>query len=480
MIEKSAQTQNYPAVRRILWWVLLANLVVTVVKIALGVVTGALSVVADGFHSLVDSSSNLIGLAAIGLANRPADERHPYGYARYETIGSLAIGALLLVAAYEIGSAVVERIRGGSPPELNWLTFGLIALTFPINLAIVILETRAGKRLNSQILVADATHTKTDLFITGSVVASLVGVWLGVTWLDPLVASAVVILILRAAFLILRDTAGWLADASILDPEKIEALVMDVPNVWYVHRIRSRGSPASIYVDLHVKVYPGMGTEQAHAVATEVEKRIRQEFASVSDVVVHIEPGRVRPQVLDVKSQSYQDYQDISFDMRRIADGMGLGIHDLHVGREPDGEFDVEVHLELPGIDTLETAHATAELFEQQVRKQWPQIDSLITHLEPLPEHVRQPDTTENKMLREKVSANLLQKLAPEQILEIHTHQLDGHNSVAVRIGVQGNTSLSEAHQLSEEFERELLNQLPDVTRVIIHVEPQQIEDIDK
>lgn len=474
MTEKNVQTQNYPAVRRILLWVLLANLLVTVLKIALGLVTGALSVVADGFHSLVDSSSNLIGLAALRLAGRPADDRHPYGYARYETIGSLAIGGLLLVAAYEIGSAVVDRIRGGSPPELSWLTFGLIALTFPVNLAIVILETRAGKRLNSQILIADATHTKTDLFITGSVVASLGGVWLGWTWLDPLVASAVVVLILRAAFFILRDTASWLADASILDPEKIEALVMDVPNVWYVHRIRSRGSPASVFVDMHVKVYPGMGTEQAHAVATEVEKRIKQEYASVSDVVVHIEPGKAKPQSQDASSPGDQDYQEIAYDMRRIADGMGLGMHDLHVGREVDGDLDVEVHLELPGVDSLETAHETAELYEHRVRSQWPQIDSLITHLEPLPEQVRTPEGSENESLRERVTNYLLQQFAPDQILEIHTHNLDGHSSVAIRLGVQGKTSLTEAHDLSEDLERELLNHLPDVARVIIHVEPEQ------
>ncbi|MFN2197313.1 MAG: cation diffusion facilitator family transporter [Anaerolineales bacterium] len=479
MTEHIPHSQNYPAVRRVLIWVLLTNLLVTVVKITLGFMTGALSVVADGFHSLVDSSSNLIGLAAIRLAERPADERHPYGYARYETIGSLAIGALLLVAAYEIGSAVVERIRGGSPPELSWLTFGLIALTFPVNLAVVILETRAGKRLNSQILLADATHTKTDLFITGSVVASLVGVWLGFTWLDPLVASIVVVMIVRAAFFILRDTAGWLADASILDPEKIEALVMEIPNVWYVHRIRSRGSPGSIFVDLHVKVYPSMGTEQAHAVATEVEKRIMDEFPTVSDVVVHIEPGKIKPQEVADNKQDYQDYHEIAYDMRRIADGMGLGMHDLHVGRESGGKLDVEVHLELPGIDSLEDAHETAEQYELRVRSQRPEIDSLITHLEPLPERVRKPEISENEKLRQTVKNYLQQYFDANQILEIHTHQLDGHDGVAIRIGIKGETSLIDAHNLSEQLERELLNQLPEVSRVIIHVEPQQISDRD-
>lgn len=90
---------SYPEVRRILWAVLIANLTITALKIALGLWVGALAVVADGFHSLVDSSSNIIGLAALRLANRPADARHPYGYQRYETLGALMIGGRLLAAA---------------------------------------------------------------------------------------------------------------------------------------------------------------------------------------------------------------------------------------------------------------------------------------------------------------------------------------------------------------------------------------------
>lgn len=121
---------------------------------------------------------------------------------------------------------------------------GLIALTFPVNLLIVVLETRAGRRLNSQILIADATHTRTDLFITGSVLVSLLAVYLGWTWLDPLVAAVVVVLILRAAYGILRDTMNWLADASALDPDEIESLAMEVPGcgtcTGCAHAVRRR------------------------------------------------------------------------------------------------------------------------------------------------------------------------------------------------------------------------------------------------
>ena len=134
------------------------TLSITLLKITLGLVTGALVVIADGFHSLVDSSSNLIGLTAIKLAERAPDDRHPYGYQRYETLGALAIGGLLIAAAWEIIQSVFDRFIQGAETEITMLTVVLMAITFPINLGIVIYETRAGKRLNSAILLADATH----------------------------------------------------------------------------------------------------------------------------------------------------------------------------------------------------------------------------------------------------------------------------------------------------------------------------------
>ncbi len=468
----STQQNNFVAVRKTLLWVLLANLSVTIIKITLGLLTGALAVVADGFHSLVDTSSNLIGLAAIRLANRPADEKHPYGYARYETLGSLAIGGLLLVAAYEIGAAVVERFTGGGAPSLDLLTFGLIAFTFPVNLTIVILESRAGKKLNSQILISDATHTKTDLFITGSVVTSLIGVWLGWTWLDLVVASAVVVLILRAAFTILRNTSISLADATILDTDPIERLVMEVPGVWYVHRIRSRGAPASVFVDLHVKVYPGMSTDQAHSIATEVETRIKNSFPQVVDVLVHIEPGKIDPAQLRGYSQNEMEYQQISYDLRQIADGLGLGVHDLHVQQDVNGELDVEAHLELNGDTTLDVAHDLAESYERRVRAQWPNLTNIITHLEPLLEKVRTTDTGENPELIQDVFRYLSNRFAAEQIVEVHSHHLEGHDSVAIRLMFPGSMSLEEAHNIAEEIERDLINNINGVYRVIVHVEP--------
>lgn len=469
---KVSDVTDYRAVRKVLWAVLFANLAVTVTKIVLGLVTGALAVVADGFHSLVDSSSNLVGLAAIRLASRPADEQHPYGYARYETLGSLAIGGLLLAAAWEIGNAIVDRFLGGGAPDITPLAFWLIVLTFPVNLAIVILETRAGKQHNSEILLADATHTRTDLFVTGSVIVSLVGVWLGWRWIDLLVASGVVLLILRAAFQILKNTAGWLADATVIAPEKIEEIAQAVDGVWYVHRARSRGAPAAVFVDLHVKVYPGMSTDQAHAIASEVEKRIKKAYTNVLEVLVHIEPGKIDPALLYGAPQEQVAWQQMSYEMRQIADGMGFGIHDLHISQDRNNQYQIELHMELKSNVSLEDAHQVADAFERRVQERWPQTKSIITHLEPLVDEVQLPVADDHLRQREAIRAYLERKLGRDSIVEIQARLMRGHLSTAIRLSLPGDLTLDDAHALAEQVERDLLGTIPSLERVTVHMEP--------
>ncbi len=457
--------QHYKSVRRVLLGVLFANLLVTILKITLGLLTGALGVVADGFHSLVDSSSNLIGLAAVQLASRPADERHPYGYRRYETLGSLAIGGLLLAAAWEILRAILERIQGGAPPHLTPLTVGLVALTFPINLGVVVLESRLGRKLNSQILLADAEHTKTDLFVTFSVLVSLLGIWLGWHWLDVPVALAVVALILRAAWEILRDASGWLTDAVILDTAAIEEIVMKVPGVWYVHRVRSRGTPAAVFVDLHVKVYPGMSTQQAHTVASQVEQELQEAFENVVEVLVHVEPGRPDLEQPD-------DWQRIAYDLRQIADSLSVGMHDLHVHLNEVGGYDVELHLELPPDASLQQAHEMADAFERRACMRWANIRSIVTHLEPLPDTVLKVSEPVIAPESDEVRAFAASQVPVAEVRQVFVRPIAGHVSAAIHLALPNDFSLQEAHSLAEMLERALLVHFSRLNRVTVHVEP--------
>ncbi len=447
--------------------VLATNLLVTTVKITLGLVTGALAVVADGFHSLVDSSSNLIGLAAIRLANRPPDEKYPYGYRRYETVGALAIGGLLLAAAWEIAESILNRLSGSPPPEISLLAFVLVVLTFPVNLLIVYLETRAGKRLNSELLLADATHTRTDLWVTGSVVISLAAIWLGLPWVDLVVAGGVGVLIIRAAFSILGSAASTLTDAVAISPERVEAIALGVPGVLHVHNVRSRGAPDTAFVDLHIKVYSGMSTEQAHALASEVERRLVDGVAEIADALVHIEPAQENPP---------SRWEKIAYTLRQVADGMKLGLHDLHISENPAGGYNIELHLEMPGEVSLREAHDLAEDFEKRIYALEDAPNQLITHMEPLHGEFTVINTEVDDALRLSIRAWLNQAVLPGRVLEVQFYQTGNHLSVVLRFALPGQLSLAEAHQAAEDIEMGLRLNFPKVYRVVAHVEPEITE----
>lgn len=455
------------AIRRVLWIVLALNLVVTLIKLVVGLTSGALSVVADAFHSLVDSSSNVIGLVGVWASARPADENHPYGHHKYETIAAMAIGAMLIVAGFEIGKGVVARFFGSAPaPRVTPVTLALMAFTFVVNVAVVAYETRAGRRLRSDILIADAAHTRTDLFVTLSVIASLVVARFGVTWLDPLVAAAVVILLFRAAYEIVRSTSEILTDVAIANPKEVERLALGVPGVTHVSGVRSRGQAGAVYVDLHIKVPPAMDTDQAHGVATEVEHRISTAMPNVVDTLVHIEPERLETAVTP--------WEDLYLKLRGLADGLGLGLHDFHAHAEHDGHYSVEMHLEVEAGLTLGEAHARADQFEARVRETLPEVASIVTHIEPLPVEVPDEDDgiIRGGILRERIILLANRLAGPGACHNVELHNVNGHLTATLHVTQSAEKPLTEAHALAETIERELHAHEGFLHRVVVHVEP--------
>ncbi len=201
-------------VRRVLLITLVLNFAVAFGKIAVGLSTGAISITADGFHSLMDGTANVIGLVANRIAGKPPDEDHPYGHRRFETIAALAIGILLLITAGEIISSAIERLTNAEKPEISPVVFVVLIATLFINLFVSRYQRREGQRLKSELLIADAANTGTDVFVTISVLISMVLVSLGLTWADPLAALLIVVLIARAAWQIMRSTGGVLVDTA--------------------------------------------------------------------------------------------------------------------------------------------------------------------------------------------------------------------------------------------------------------------------
>jgi cation diffusion facilitator family transporter len=463
-------TTRAQAVRRVLWAVLLLNLLVTAAKLVVGLSSGSLAIVADGFHSLVDSSGNIVGLLGMWVAGRPADENHPYGHHKYETIATMTIGGLLLVAAFEIGSGVFERLLGSAPPaaNINPETIGLMAITLLVNLGITTFETRAGRRLDSRILLADALHTRSDLWVTLSVIVSLIGTRLGLAWVDSVVAAGVVLLLVRAAYTILRSSSEELTDVAMVDPVALQTIARGVAGVSDVAAVRSRGRADATYVDLHIKVNPAMDADQAHGVASEVERQIAVRLPGVVDTVVHVEP--------EWAGISATSWEALALKLRGVADGLGLGLHDLHAHVEDGGGYAVEVHLELSAGLTLGEAHLVADEFEARAHDRVPDLRSLITHLEPLPAEL--PDeagrlTPARRRALERRLASLADELAGAGACHnVELHDVNGQLTATLHVTQPADRPLTEAHALAEAIERRLHAREHSLARVVVHVEP--------
>lgn len=279
------------AVRRVLWWVLLLNVAVATAKLGYGMLIDSVSVTADGFHSMFDGTSNIIGLIGLGLAARPADREHPYGHGKYEIFASAAIGALLLFAAWRVGSSAFARLQDpGSGPAVDAASFAVMVVTLAVNLVVTTLERRAGKRLGSELLKADASHTASDILVTIGVIGGLLAVRLGFPIADPLLGLLVAVFIVVTAFRVLASAGGSLADTARLDPAQVSALALEVDGVLGCHDVRTRGSESEVYVDMHVQVDPAISVAEGHAIAERVEFAIVEGFPEVVDAIAHLEP----------------------------------------------------------------------------------------------------------------------------------------------------------------------------------------------
>jgi cation diffusion facilitator family transporter len=280
------------AVGRVLWIVLALNLVVAGAKLTVGLLAGALSLVADGLHSTLDASSNVVGLVGIAVASRPADVGHPYGHRRFESLAATAIGMLIAVGAVEIGRRIVDAcVSGRDAPQVTWATVAVVVATVLINLGISRYEARRGRELRSSILVADSRHTLSDALAACAVLVGFGGVALGFPWADPVAAAVVLLFIVRTAYAILRSNLGTLADRAQLDAAEVARVALAVPGVRVAHHVRSRGSEDHVHLDLHIHLDPEMSLRDAHARTHAVADALRAAFPEVADVVIHTEPA---------------------------------------------------------------------------------------------------------------------------------------------------------------------------------------------
>jgi len=283
---------RYTEGEKVTWIGALVNLVLAAVKFAAGIVGRSEALIADAVHSLSDLFSDIVVLLSLKVSKRPKDDALPYGYGRVETVGTGVLGVILVFTGIKIFWDAVNTINLGIDYLPNYYALGGALLSIIVKEWMYRYTIRAGERLNSPSVMANAWHHRSDAL---SSIASFFGIgaaMLGWPLFDPLAALIVTALIVRVGWKILKDSFVDLIDAAVKKEvsDKIVEAALNTEGVLDYHDLKTRKIGSEILVDIHIEVNPWMNVSEAHRIADEVRDAITAKVANIADVLVHIDP----------------------------------------------------------------------------------------------------------------------------------------------------------------------------------------------
>jgi len=264
-----------------------ANFLVLLAKLWVGIITGSLAILGDAIHSLTDIINNIVAWFVIRLSSLPPDREHPYGHRKFETLAVFFLASLLTVLAFELALHAIQK-EDTEIVTSSW-ELGIMLGVLTVNISLATWQRMWAQRLQSDILMADASHTFADVLTTIVVILGWQLSAMGYLWLDRACALAVSGLIFYLAFSLFKKAKPILVDEFALDPELLTHTIANVKGVLQVNRVRSRWIGSDMAVDVVISVDPNLSTDESHKIATEIESLIEDKFG-VLDISIHVEP----------------------------------------------------------------------------------------------------------------------------------------------------------------------------------------------
>jgi cation diffusion facilitator family transporter len=280
------------SVRRVFIGLLATNAGVVAAKLLVGIASGSLAILGSALDSSVDALNNVLALIVVRVAAREPDEDHPYGHGKFETLGALGIVGFLAITCFELVRSAVNRLiegAGASQVTVTDVQLATLIATLGVNVLTAWYEHRRGVELGSELLVADATHTRADVILTAGVLVGVLVARQGWSWIDPAIAIVVALVIASVAYRILVRTVPVLVDQRAVPTHDIQATAQAVPGVKSAYGIRSRGQSDLRYAEVTIAVDRRADVAAAHSIADAVEERLKSDLR-LHEVTVHIEP----------------------------------------------------------------------------------------------------------------------------------------------------------------------------------------------
>lgn len=293
------QSNREKEIFRVTWTGSIVNFALLVFKFVAGIVGHSAAMVADAVHSLSDFVTDIIVVAFVRISGKPEDEGHDYGHGKYETLATAIIGLILFFVGIGImfngAKSVFDTINGKPLAAPSILALTVAALSILLKELIYRYTIHKAKGLNSQAMIANAWHHRSDAFSSiGTFIGIGGAICLGEQWriLDPLAAIVVSIFIMRVAVQLLKPCVDELLERSL--PAETENIILEIicsfPEVSEPHHLRTRRIGNRLAIEVHIRMNGNTPLAEAHSLASEVEKRLKYEFGKDTHIGIHMEP----------------------------------------------------------------------------------------------------------------------------------------------------------------------------------------------
>ena len=449
---------------------LLAATLLVTVKLTVGLMTGSLGILAEAAHSGLDLLAAGVTLWAVRMSSRPADRNQTYGYGKFENLSALVETLLLLVTCLWIVYEAVRRLFFHQQPvNLSAWAFLVVILSIIVDFSRSQALLRVARKYHSRALEADALHFSTDIWSSCVVLFGLFGVaaaqHFSLPWLasaDTLAALGVAAIVVGVSLKLGKKSVDDLLDRIPDDlRDKVAQAAGQVSGVQSVSKVRMRRAGSEVFADITLSVEHTISFERSHEIADEAAEAVRSVVPG-ADVVVHAEPLAL-------------SNHDITTRVRILAARRGLGAHGIRLYQENAQRW-LELHLEVPESLTLEEAHRQATPFVEDVRASVPEMTRIVSHLEPVGDDTAfySAEPADAAEVLAAVNDFFHGDASSVQLHNVKVQRAGGQTQVSFHCRLDPQMRIGAAHDLTVALEAHIRARVPNMGRVVIHLEPRK------